>query len=90
MIVFRDVAAHIINLFSPLTAQFFFAGARTSQDIWRVNAEKDALIYKMMREWDSLGLDAVISCSFPLPAVAPEYCSKVIAGNGCPIKLINP
>ena len=45
------------------------------------NAEKDEMIYNMMREWERQGFDALISCAFPLPAIAPKYCSSVVPGN---------
>merc|ERR1719342_147229 len=75
----RDLAAHVINLFSRVNAIFFFAGARTSREIWTRNAEKDEMIYNMMREWERQGFDAVISCAFPFPAIAPKYCSRVVS-----------
>jgi len=74
----RDLAAHVINLFSRVNAIFLFAGARTSREIWARNAEKDEMIYNMMREWERQGFDAIISCAFPLPAIAPKYCSSVV------------
>jgi len=75
----RGMAAHVINLFSKLTANFFWAGVKSSKDLWASNAEKDELIYNMMREWEKEGYDAIISCAFPFPAIPPKYCSRVIS-----------
>ena len=78
IVQYRDMIAHLIYYtVSPLTAHFFFAGARTSKDIWTKNAQKDAMIYSMMKEWDKQGFDVILSPSFPFPAVSPDVCSKL-------------
>ena len=53
----------------------------SNQSFFNRNAEKDEMIYNMMREWERQGFDAIISCAFPLPAIAPKYCSSVVPGN---------
>ena len=52
----------------------------SNQSFFNRNAEKDEMIYNMMREWERQGFDAIISCAFPLPAIAPKYCSSVVPG----------
>ena len=66
--------------FSKLTAAFLHAGKQTIPQMWALNGQKDQITYKMMREWDSQGFDAIISCPFPMPAISPDFCSKIISG----------
>ena len=66
--------------FSKLTAAFLHAGKETIPEMWALNGQKDQITYKMMREWDSQGFDAIISCPFPMPAISPDFCSKIISG----------
>ena len=35
----------------------------------------------MMRDWENKGFDAMICCAFPMPAIAPQFCSKVVPGK---------
>ena len=35
----------------------------------------------MMRDWENQGFDAMICCAFPMPAIAPQFCSKVVPGK---------
>ena len=63
------------------TAKFFRSGKETSREIWALNAEKDKLIYTMMREWETRGFDVILSCPFPMPAISPKHCSKSVSGK---------
>ena len=77
----RKIVAFFIGLFSENAASFFRLGKQTSQELWALNAEKDNLIYSMMRDWETQGFDAVLSCAFPMPAIPPQYCSRLISGE---------
>ena len=70
----------MIRPFSKLTAEFFQSGKQTIPEMWALNGQKDQIIYKMMKEWESHGFDAMISCAFPMPAVSPDHCSRLISG----------
>jgi len=93
----RNLAAYIINFFSVPTAKFFRSGKETTREIWALNAEKDKLIYTMMREWETRGFDVILSCPFPMPAISPKYCSKLLSAAsytavynlvGCPAGIL--
>ena len=75
------MAAYFINFFSEPTAKFFRSGKETTREVWALNAEKDKLIYSMMREWETRGFDVILSCPFPMPAISPKYCSKLLPGE---------
>ena len=77
----RKIVAFLVGLFSENAASFFRLGKQTSQELWALNAEKDNLIYSMMRDWETQGFDAVLSCAFPMPAIPPQYCSRLISGE---------
>ena len=76
----RNLIGYMIIPFSKLTAAFLHAGKQTIPQMWALNGQKDQITYKMMREWDSQGFDAIISCPFPMPAISPDFCSKIISG----------
>ena len=76
----RNLIGYMIIPFSKLTAAFLHAGKETIPQMWALNGQKDQITYKMMREWDSQGFDAIISCPFPMPAISPDFCSKIISG----------
>ena len=78
--MFRDLIGYMIRPFSKLTAEFFQSGKQSVPEMWALNGQKDQIIYKMMKEWENHGFDAMISCAFPMPAVSPDYCSKLISG----------
>ena len=42
------------------------------------------MIYTMMREWETRGFDVILSCPFPMPAISPKYCSKLLSGKVVP------
>ena len=71
----------MITPFSKLTAEFFHAGKQTVPQMWALNGQKDQITYKMMRDWEKHGFDAMLSCPFPMPAISPDYCSKAISGK---------
>ena len=77
----RKIVAFFVGLFSENAASFFRLGKQTSQELWALNAEKDNLIYSMMRDWETQSFDAVLSCAFPMPAIPPQYCSRLISGE---------
>ena len=78
---FRNFIGFCYSFFSQLNAEFFYTGKETTREIWALNAEKDKLIYSMMREWETRGFDVILSCPFPLPAISPKYCSKSVSGK---------
>ena len=77
----RELLSHFAGLYSKKIKTFLQSGACSSTELWAKNAEKDSLIYRMMKEWEEKEFDAVITSPFPVPAVPHHYASSLGAGE---------
>ena len=60
-------------MYSTRMASMFGACAETSQDLWKAEGEKKALLEQVLAEWQRLELDTVLCPIFPFPAPPADY-----------------
>ena len=72
---FKQLIAPLVGLKSPITAGMLTAQANSKESwqLWEMNAQRLALVEKILRSWDQSKVDVVIAPGLPLPAQPLGY-----------------